>query len=1002
MRKGQSMVEVLVAVAIGAFLVGAAAGLIAPALKSSDQVAQVQVGAALGTELLNNVRVWAESNWHDFLNLSTGTAYRYYLVTGSSPFIVADGSEDIVTSNGVYSRYFYVSDVYRDGTGNITTSGGTYDPSTKQVTAVYSLLNEHGGTGAIWNVGSANSTTQGPAPSFVWGNTLYAVSLPDGLMYFSPIAATGSIGPAWYSTTTPLTDVGGGAAEYNGYAYITALGGAVPPTPSTTVWYAKLSPTLGVSGSWATTTPLSSALGGAIVEAYNGYLYAIGGIDVTQNPTTTVLFAPIKNNGSIGAWSSTSPLPATNVAHGPPDVTVFYNKNVYFVAGIDAATTSAWYAPINTTGSLGAWTSTIPLPNAYIRSGIAATGGYFYIVGGGNVNFITSTVYSAAIAPSGALTSWQVQGSLPSAIGGSWAVANNFFLYDVGGFNATSNNSWSSTLYYTNFVTYGFSAVSSSMSTYVSRNRNVGYTQADWSGGSGQTGPATTANSKFSTSTGINYSVPGALSLSFSQFAGTVTSSFVQVTTSSIAAGTSTQAVFGSNLAASDTLVVAARWTGNQGATILASDVQGNHFNSITGVLDDADGTTGVELWYATGTTAGADGVRIRSNVSQQISVQAFEYKNMQNSTLDAWAWNTSSTGTALDSGATTTSYSNDLVFGFGMTGATTLLPGSGFTARAINGPTLSEDEIVSTAGSYDTTMTQDSANNWLMVQADFPLAGAAASSPNISSSTSQHWAWNDTIGWIDFYGTNSVIVNGSGLQGYASSSAGDISIDCHTTRNGNICNGTNNYQVKNDGFGDLGGWAWNDQYGWISFFWGNASASSTATTTATCQSYGNYCGVYIDNNGVFHGYAWNDTIGWISFNNCDVVSGCRGSSYDVVTSWIPATAYGSLDSTIYDTGVAAGTQLNSVLWQGNLPAGASVGFQFAVSNASSGPWNYEGPSGDGTTWYTVNPGVSRSVDYSLFNGFRYFRYRMGMWQGLGNGASSSPTIGRININWSP
>jgi hypothetical protein len=30
-----------------------------------------------------------------------------------------------------------VTDVSRDGTGNITTSGGTYDPSTKKVTVVY-------------------------------------------------------------------------------------------------------------------------------------------------------------------------------------------------------------------------------------------------------------------------------------------------------------------------------------------------------------------------------------------------------------------------------------------------------------------------------------------------------------------------------------------------------------------------------------------------------------------------------------------------------------------------------------------------------------------------------------------------------------------------------------------------------------------------------------------------------------------------------------------------
>jgi hypothetical protein len=39
-------------------------------------------------------------------------------------------------STVTYSRYFYLSDVQRDSSGNIVTNG-TYDPSTKEVTVVY-------------------------------------------------------------------------------------------------------------------------------------------------------------------------------------------------------------------------------------------------------------------------------------------------------------------------------------------------------------------------------------------------------------------------------------------------------------------------------------------------------------------------------------------------------------------------------------------------------------------------------------------------------------------------------------------------------------------------------------------------------------------------------------------------------------------------------------------------------------------------------------------------
>jgi hypothetical protein len=38
---------------------------------------------------------------------------------------------------GIYTRYFYVNDVGRDANGNIQSSGGTNDPSTKKVTVVY-------------------------------------------------------------------------------------------------------------------------------------------------------------------------------------------------------------------------------------------------------------------------------------------------------------------------------------------------------------------------------------------------------------------------------------------------------------------------------------------------------------------------------------------------------------------------------------------------------------------------------------------------------------------------------------------------------------------------------------------------------------------------------------------------------------------------------------------------------------------------------------------------
>jgi hypothetical protein len=282
-----------------------------------------------------------------------------------------------------------------------------------------------------------------------------------------------------------------------------------------------------------------------------------------------------------------------------------------------------------------------------------------------------------------------------------------------------------------------------------------------------------------------------------------------------------------------------------------------------------------------------------------------------------------------------------------------------------------------------------------------------AAPLTNISPLASQHWAWNDEIGWMDFFTTDNVMVTSAQLTGYASSSAGPISLDCGTAPDGsggekNIC-GTSNYRVNNDGNGNLSGWAWNDEIGWISFYWGNASANPAAPTTALCQSYGGYCGVSINGTtGVFQGWAWNDTVGWISFN-CSNTSSCGTSNFDVVTSWAAAAATGTLYSQVFDTGVVGGAQMNSITWKGTIASGTSVGtvgFQIAVSNSSSGPWNFIGPGGTSGTTYTGTAGTPIPLgNYSLLVG-RYFRYSVIL--GTNVAQTFSPSVTSVIVNWSP
>lgn len=275
-----------------------------------------------------------------------------------------------------------------------------------------------------------------------------------------------------------------------------------------------------------------------------------------------------------------------------------------------------------------------------------------------------------------------------------------------------------------------------------------------------------------------------------------------------------------------------------------------------------------------------------------------------------------------------------------------------------------------------------------------FAFLLAARYSPQTSNASTNmnstnHWAWNDAISWIDFYGTGNVNVTSQQLQGYASSSAGDISLDCHTTRSGNIC-GSSSYQVYNDGSGNLTGWGWNDVYGWISFCGGQNTSNCPGSVSSYQVVVNPTTGIFTD-GGLQRNYAWNDVIGWISFN-CDNGSGCGTSAYKVQTGWVATSTSGYVESSTFDTGISGGAEINSILWHGTLPGGTSVVFQLAVSNSSSGPWTYQGA-------YTGTPGTPINIDYALHNNARYFRYTMTL--NSNQAQTASPRVDDVNVNWS-
>jgi hypothetical protein len=309
-----------------------------------------------------------------------------------------------------------------------------------------------------------------------------------------------------------------------------------------------------------------------------------------------------------------------------------------------------------------------------------------------------------------------------------------------------------------------------------------------------------------------------------------------------------------------------------------------------------------------------------------------------------------------------------------------------------------------------------------------FALKGNAHAATNVTSTSPYFYAWDDANHWWDFYNTNTVLVYSTKLEGYASSTLGDLSLDCATSRNGNIC-GSSNYGicqslvathdtsgncngVSSAQVGELSGYAWNDSIGWISFCGGLGTSNCPGSITY---------GVNVDTNtGEFSGYAWNDLVGWISFCGGLGSADCPGStSYKVITSWTATSSIGYIYSSIFDTQITGGATLNSIVWTGTSNASGTsnqtyVDFQVAVSTSTSGPWTYQGPGGSTTLYYGAPCSTSFSggtnptgapkdtpicIDPSRVSNYRYLRYKVRLRSDFYQ--LDTPRVDDIILNWS-
>jgi|GEM_PF-6742341 len=146
-QNGQSLIEIMLGVGIFAvFLIGIVSAIV-PALHTRTAASDIEVASSAGGELLNNVLIASEANWPGTLERATGTAHTYFMNASTSPFSVATGTETLAIGTSTITRYFFITDAYRDTSGNLTSSPLNYDPATKLVNVVYKTLG--GATGTL-------------------------------------------------------------------------------------------------------------------------------------------------------------------------------------------------------------------------------------------------------------------------------------------------------------------------------------------------------------------------------------------------------------------------------------------------------------------------------------------------------------------------------------------------------------------------------------------------------------------------------------------------------------------------------------------------------------------------------------------------------------------------------------------------------------------------------------------------------------------------------------
>ena len=188
--------------------------------------------------------------------------------------------------------------------------------------------------------------------------------------------------------------------------------------------------------SWSTDTSLPGALSASQAIVTKNRVYMLGGA-TGGGYTSTVYTAPINTDGTLGAWTTGTALPIPiDYSHA-----VVTKNRVYMFGGLTTGGTpisTVYTAPINSDGTLGTWATGTALPITLAYSSVVVTKSRVYLLSGYQSGAYSANIYSAIINVDGTIGSWTISGALPGILASSSVVVTKNRVYIVGGNNGGS------------------------------------------------------------------------------------------------------------------------------------------------------------------------------------------------------------------------------------------------------------------------------------------------------------------------------------------------------------------------------------------------------------------------------------------------------------------------------------------------------------------------------------------------------------------------------------